>query len=174
MLLDPTFPDPSFSPDLSNFKPTYPEWGSLDQAINQPYTAMDAPVPVTLPMPASAQAETSSSMLPSLSDLWAKFELVITPESEGERLVNQIYGVDQNGVPLTPPNVPVPDYNPGDLAMPATVIKAKKAVVNTITMAGDAVKDTVIKYGIIAVALGIALIFVYAFAGSYGRELAAR
>lgn len=104
----------------------------------------------------------------TLSGLWASAELAITPESQGEALVNQIYGRDENGNPLTPPNI-TPIYNVDDLATPAVIVKAKQAI----TTAFDSVQNTFIKYAIIAVAIILAGTFMYALAMGAGRKLAA-
>lgn len=173
MLLDPTYADPSYqTPDIINQQPidpgkysaTFPVWGMLDPVTNQPlYHAMD--IPANLPLdPATAE----SSAFPSLTDLWNKFELAVTPESEGERLVNQIYGRDANGAPITPPNAPLPAYDPQELSTPAVIV----AVKNSVTKAGNAIKDNLIKYGVILLGVLFAAVVVYAFAGSYGRKLA--
>lgn len=102
-----------------------------------------------------------------LSDLWASASLAITPESQGESLVNQIYGRDANGNPLTPPNI-TPAYVAADLPLPAMFVKAR----DTVTHALDSVQSTFIKYAIIGIAVLIAAGAVYAFAGGYARRLA--
>lgn len=106
-----------------------------------------------------------------LSDLWANTELLITPESTGEALVNQIYGYDANGKQLVPPNQTL-TYDPETISTPNVVTKAKTVIKDTVSAVTDSMQGAFVKYGIIAVIVLFALVLLYGVAGGYGRRLA--
>jgi hypothetical protein len=126
--------------------------------------------PINVPLSVSATPSYLEQAQTGLADLWARTELLISPESEAEHIVNQIYGYDDNGIPLMPPNFApaIPDMPsvPHFIAAPITAVK------NAITTAGDTVKDFFVKYAIIAIVVLIAGVFVYAFVGAKARKLA--
>lgn len=102
-----------------------------------------------------------------LSDLWNRTELLISPESTGEALVNQIYGYDEAGNPLTPANQTI-SYDPESLATPNIVTKSVNAVKRAASTVVDSVQGAFLKYGIIAFIALLAVVLVYGAASSYG------
>jgi hypothetical protein len=108
----------------------------------------------------------------ALSDLWARASLAITPESHGESLVNQLYGTDELGRPLIPAGRnPFEGVATSDLAIPATLVSVRDSVKNTVSGITDSVNSVLIKYGIIAVGVFLAAIFVYAFGTGTARRI---
>jgi hypothetical protein len=173
---DVTGTEPVIYTDLPiNFEPNFTITDPKKYRSRAPVQNPDDPLayvpledPTAINVLASKSIFTSFFSGKTLSDLWAKTELLITPESEGEHIVNQIYGFNPDGTPITPPFIPVPDYNPADLSTPSVIVRAKKAVTDTFAN----MQATLIKYGVIVVVLLVAGVFLYAFVGAKARKLA--
>lgn len=90
----------------------------------------------------------------------------VTPESEGERIVNQIYG--------SPGVTNIPEFDYADLGTPAIIVAAKKKVKSAVSGVSDSVSGVIAKYGIIAIAVLIVSVLVLGLAQGYGRGIASR
>src|SRR5436309_579245 len=85
-----------------------------------------APTPTEILAPDFSEQESTVS----LSDLWNKFELAISPESEGEHIVNQIYRYDDAVNPLTPPDDKVGQSERSKIGLPHFVVATGTAIKN--------------------------------------------
>lgn len=85
---------------------------------------------------------------------WERLKIAVMPKSYAEKVVDDIYGPDGRGL------IPVPQtYDPTLASEPAVYVSAKQSI----GAAAVAVKDSVIKYGIIAVVIVAALVAINAF-----------
>lgn len=162
-------------PAVTEWNPSGPNPASkadYKMGVSVPDAGVPSKFALFSPMSLFGSATAVLKDLPSIDDILARGELLISPESEAEHLVNQIYGFDANGNPLMPPGETIA-YDPElQGALPHIIAAPINAVKKTLTDTASALGDVVTKYAIIAVAVLIAGVFIYAFVGAKARKLA--
>jgi len=104
-------------------------------------------------------------------DLWNRFKLAITPESHAESLVNEMFAPEHRGMAGLPGYTPlVTEYDPEQANIPASIVDAKRAIIEPIKTAASAVTGTLTKYAIIGGIFLVLLVVIYGFAQGFGRR----
>src|SRR5437899_10993627 len=76
-------------------------YGGVKGYSTIPEVQTDTGTAINVPLSESSTPSYLEKAQTSLSDLWNRTELLISPESEGEHIVNQIYGTHPDGSPIT-------------------------------------------------------------------------